>query len=436
MKKKNGFTLLELLICVTLLSVVILFLFRLINDVRSEGTKTNYIKEVYVARNEFMSGVGSITSTYGVCSINTSQSTSDEAIIRLSICNGKSLVIDVTSKKFGYTYDGEEYVYKIEDENTWIDTNFVMDSSTFVNYEYFEIVFKTHKKGVEDTNIDDIGIYYGMLRDEANPNTTSYVQDCTFDTDEECIITAPRTGTYKLELWGGKGTDAIGTSRGKHFDGGRGGYSYGEIHLEKGQTLYGGLALGAAANSEWGTDGGDGVFLALNKVGRGYLEDYINDKGQILIVAGGGGGAAKCDVHPEEDTADLVAPGRNAGGPKSSDGNWAGSFGHGDACPYDYYFCGASGGGGYYGGRATVTSFYACTEGWVAWSYRRGGGGGTGYLNTNYIKNAVMYAYNNTYTSDNIDDRTYNTSCKGYAVPKCGNDGLPYIKVTVSEYDE
>ena len=47
-----------------------------------------------------------------------------------------------------------------------------------------------------------------------------------------------------------------------------------------------------------------------------------------------------------------------------------------------------------------------------------------------------MYAYNNTYTSDNIDDRTYNTSCKGYAVPKCGNDGLPYIKVTVSEYDE
>ena len=25
------------------------------------------------------------------------------------------------------------------------------------------------------------------------------------------------------------------------------------------------------------TFGGDGVFLALNKVGRGYLEDYIND---------------------------------------------------------------------------------------------------------------------------------------------------------------
>ena len=60
MKSNKGFTLLELLICVTMVSVVVVFLFKLINDVQNEKLNTPYIPEVYSMRNEIMNKIGNV----------------------------------------------------------------------------------------------------------------------------------------------------------------------------------------------------------------------------------------------------------------------------------------------------------------------------------------------------------------------------------------
>ena len=65
-----------------------------------------------------------------------------------------------------------------------------------------------------------------------------------------------------------------------------------------------------------------------------------------------------------------------------------------------------------------------------------GGNGNVGSYNMYYVKNAVMYVYNLSSENNSISARTLKTTCLGNAVPKCGNQGDGYIKVSLSEYSE
>ena len=115
-------------------------------------------------------------------------------------------------------------------------------------------------------------------------------------------FTAPETGEYTLEVWGGKG----GWSRSN--EGGNGGYAKGTVTLNKGEKLTiiaGGMGSGSTSSSYWsstasgGYNGGaksgrdsDGNDNGNNETGGGGGGFSIIKKGTTsLVVAGGGGGA-------------------------------------------------------------------------------------------------------------------------------------------------
>ena len=433
MKSNKGFTLLELLICVTMVSVVVVFLFRLISDVQSEQKNTPYISEIYAMRNEIMNKIGKVTTKYGVCASSTTGSTSEEAIVNLSICNGKSMVLTVTTKSFVIEYDGNREVYKIDDENIWIDPVFEESNDVFQNYEYYSIKFNTHKKGLEDTLLDDIAIFYGFVRNDSSPVISTSI-DCNYSSGNGCLITIPKTGTYHLQLWGGKGGDNYHNPSGSLVAGGLGGYAYGELKLEAGQTIYAGLSVGGHTDYEehygYTADGGAGVFLAYNKVGSGYLHEYGSDKGQVIIVAGGGGGGSGC-YDANANYGDKAAWYETARGKDAHAGQYENTFGRGGQCSdSDAFWCGGMGGGGWKGGWSKMESFYACFSGWGM--NRRGGYGGQSYLNTNVIQNGVMYTSNPDYENSSINERTVYTSCSGYAQKNCMNSGGPYVRLSIA----
>ncbi|BCS85842.1 fimbrillin family protein [Prevotella herbatica] len=122
------------------------------------------------------------------------------------------------------------------------------------------------------------------------------------------IFTAPYTGTYKLETWGG---GSNGAYSGGFSSIGLGGYAVGTIYIASGTKLYiyiggvgktnNGLTGGAGGyngggNGENGTSyaggsgGGGATHIAITD--RGVLNNYSSYKNELLIIAGGAGGSA------------------------------------------------------------------------------------------------------------------------------------------------
>lgn len=190
-------------------------------------------------------------------------------------------------------------------------------------------------------------------------------------------FTAPCSTSYKLEVWGASGGkdkqhEAAG---GRIMDGGRGGYSSGEVTLQKGQKLYiavGGEGESYAFNNSGGgwngggdaggdlSSGGGGGATHIATTNLGELSRYSNNRGDVLIVAGGGGGGGYFSTggHGGGLTANADSSGRSKGG--------AGGFGSGQSRKSTDD--GAGAGGGWAGGKVYVD----------ANDY--GAGGGTGYL--------------------------------------------------------
>ena len=199
--------------------------------------------------------------------------------------------------------------------------------------------------------------------------------------------TAPETGTYTLEVWGAQGGRSVDSySEG----GGRGGYSYGNVTLTKGQVLYiyvgekGSIDGSYTSNryngggeGDYNGDGGGATHIATTK--RGVLSNYASYKSEVLIVAGGGGGAS---YHAAmggygggstggDGTDGDRAQGRGRGGTQTGTAEyyWSNNAGFGQGgngtLTTNYGFSGG-GGGGWYGGTAGLD--------------HEGGGGGSGYI--------------------------------------------------------
>ena len=238
-------------------------------------------------------------------------------------------------------------------------------------------------------------------------------------------FTAPVAGTYQLQVWGAQGhasrnwnATAVGTP-------GYGGYSYGNVALSSGQTLYiivggqgstsgagyngGGAGSGGYTSGDAG--GGGATHIAKNN-NRGVLANYASYTSEVLIVAGGGGGTGyqngdeggrdagngggtsgaagtgseyyDCDCtwrhsHTQAQGGTQSNGGAGAcsdcGSHECEEDNWtgdmyesagSGSFGTGGSGRYiGFRMCGGGGGGGWYGGGGGLNG---------------GGAGGSGYI--------------------------------------------------------
>ena len=262
----------------------------------------------------------------------------------------------------------------------------------------------------------------------------------------------PKSGTYKLEVWGAQGGDAT-----SDFKGGYGAYSTGDIKLNEGDVLY--INVGGKGNNRrsdsteevvgngyngggnsvqqnnryFGGGGGGATSIATS---TGTLNSLSGNSSNVVIVAGGGGGAA---YGPDNETSGVggsaggyigssgtnngsrpVGQGgtQNSGGTGSTSNVHVVESGFGKGCEgetsYNAYTQ-VSGGGGYYGG--------GCGE-------HAGGGGGSGYIGYEKLNNAVMYCYNCSENSDN-DKKTMSTTCVSDS-PKenCAKIGNGFAMIT------
>ncbi len=267
-------------------------------------------------------------------------------------------------------------------------------------------------------------------------------------TGAEQEFAVPCDGEYMLETWGAQGGNISG------YNGGYGGYSSGNILLNKDQEIYinvGGKGKGASSRGEslpGGYNGGGSVIgndglnhinasgggashIATKSGSLSSLENYLSE---IIIVSGGGGGARDQANH---STSARWGNGGSGGGFKSSgaysnndttivtqqqtciatqtSGNLFGQGGSGTG--------NSGGGGGFYGGFFGGTINSNC-------NYLGCGSGGSGYIGNYLLTNKVMYCYNCEQSTEE-STKTISTTCTNSSpIANCAKQGDGYAKIT------
>ena len=214
----------------------------------------------------------------------------------------------------------------------------------------------------------------------------------------------PKTGKYLLEAWGAQGGISGQVASGVRTMGGSGGYSQATYTLKEGTILYitaGGAggnidddgvpAVGGVAGYNGGGTGGNGTGGCCGggggggathiAIADGILEELVDNKDAVLLVAGGGGGASWVSYNSNGQRG----YGGYGGGLNAGAGEWSNNT-------YDYKIKAPAGSmygagyenGKYYGykfgrgqnGRDAISGSHGC-EG-------NGGGGGGWYGGYSY----------------------------------------------------
>ena len=285
-----------------------------------------------------------------------------------------------------------------------------------------------------------------------------YVWNFDYTGGEQEFVT-PCSGNYKLETWGAQG----GTAYVNHDStGGVGGYSYGNILLDKNSSIYinvggsgvsnnnskssiaiGGYNGGGAGGGYnktiygeiWTGSGGGATHMAIKSGQLSAFENYINN---LIIVSGGGGGG----YYHNNSNSKSWGPGGVGGGVIGGKGKTYGNYnpglggtqtgfqltkdnagyppkfgagGYGELC-YDQLGNHTNGGGGgLYGGSAAL---YA------------GAGGGSGYIGNPLLTNKAMYCYNCTESLEE-STKTISTTCVSETpTSNCSKQGNGYARIT------
>ena len=214
--------------------------------------------------------------------------------------------------------------------------------------------------------------------------------------DSENIFTVPKSGIYKLEVWGAQGRTNLYSTVVR--TGGYGGYSTGIISLLSKTNINITIGKTHTKNDTTSIDGygqgqlrgGGATHIALT---QGKLSELENNQSKIIVVAGGGGGNDTCNSIIPSGGGYIGNSGRTSnfdsgvvvlGGTQTARENItdnSGTFGQGGQSLIVSNDSGGGGGGGYYGGDGS-SSAAGC------------GGGGSGYIGNTNLTNKIMYCYN------------------------------------------
>lgn len=240
-----------------------------------------------------------------------------------------------------------------------------------------------------------------------------------------------KPGRYKLECWG-----AQGGYRSSSSYGGLGGYSVGEISLEKQTTLY--VYVGGSGNTGKTNGGFNGGGKRATYNGGGGATDIRVGTDSLyarVIVAGGGGsdgattrngmyGGGETGGTATQNYGSGGGGGTQTAGGVGGSGN-AGTFGQGGEGKAASNGYAGAGGGGWYGGGGSFPDSSGDDD--------RGGGGGSGFVWTGqnapsgYLLGAAYYLTNASTKSGN----TSFTAPSGAA--ETGHSGDGYARITCLE---
>ena len=330
-----------------------------------------------------------------------------------------------------YTIDGASATEKPSKNNGYVvntitcanGSNLVWDNDNWL----VEIVFlESYDNCLIDftKDLSKSGTRVTLIKGDNTEITENYKDEVTFEyngTDGSDgsvqTFTAPATGDYTLEAWGGQGGNGY-ISASSTLAGAYGGYSKGTVSLNAGDILYiyvagkgqdgnstttaktGGYNGGGngSGNGKGGAGGG-ATHIATTE---GLLSTLSSSTTNILLVAGGGGGSAGYTGYKggngggTSGTAGTSSSTRYAAGAGTQTSGGAGvgyntksagdsgTFGKGgNAHNYNSAVNYSGGGGsGYYGGGGGGYRSGTAKGGKDDYRYTSGGGGGSGFVNT------------------------------------------------------
>ena len=268
----------------------------------------------------------------------------------------------------------------------------------------------------------------------------------------------PKTGYYKMEVWGASGASV--THRGITNTPGYGGYSTGSIYLTRGTHIFinvGGEGIsnygssgtsvaggynggGSHTSDSWGVgaSGGGATHIALVDGELYQLGDYKGEfdsnagvyrSSDILIVAGGGGSGGV-------ENSYRVADGGHGGGYAGGNGTL-----YNDSTPA-VGVGGTQSTGSAFGGNVASSGWCGSEGGgFFGGTLGAGGGGGSGYIGNSSLVNKSMYCYGcnesdgvDTMTVSTIGDSKDTVNCpNGYSsepISRCAKLGAGYAKIS------
>ena len=260
--------------------------------------------------------------------------------------------------------------------------------------------------------------------------------------EEEFV--APKTGKYKLEVWGAQGGSYSKT-------GGYGAYAIGYVDLQENDKLYinvggtttstaGGYNGGGTAGTNYNARGGGGATSIT--LSHGLLSTFSENQSQVVIVAAGGGGSDKYEGGSDGGAAGGISgmPGGYyrkegeaeftvaTGGTQTEGGLGAtgagngtdGTFGLGGSHFSNH---GGGGGGGFYGGGGG--SYNSAVVG--------SGAGGSSYIGYSLLSNKAMYCYNCDESTSSLT-KTVSTDCSNIVpTQNCSKKGNGYAIISLVE---
>ena len=320
----------------------------------------------------------------------------------------------------------------------WIDSE--ISSGQFDNKSFSGYIYATS----EQSSTIDGG--------EISNNENVSIETIDFDyvgREQEFIV--PASGNYKLETWGAQG----GKSR--DYAGGVGGYSSGQVTLNRNKVLYvncggqgessvkgekvaggyngGGSGAEPSTEEYYGASGGGGATHIATMSGQ--LFELENKKNSIFLVSGGGGGKSVCIETSSsgggikgndgmstggsyERVPDIISGGtQNSGYSFGKGAPGSGSYANSCSCEGT-----GGGGGGYYGGNAYQITI---SQG----GNNSSGGGGSGYIGNSLLTNKAMYCYNCEESADESTKTISTTNVSSDAISGYAKKGNGYARVTL-----
>ena len=453
----KGFTLVEVLVSLALVSVIAIFLFQIIFIVRDIYAEKNIKSEIYIESANISNVINKDIfekDKDGIYIKNINKVSNDELYITYSDGIKSNIIINRENNTITYG----NYTVSILDvaDIGNIELYYNYDTSTIdkngICYIKIPITHEDYK--------NDFGVVITYRYDSSKTKINGEVSIRPGRPDNECSIalgtvwnfdytgnvqefSVPCEGTYKIETWGAQGGTNIGTNN--KAVGGYGGYSTGNVTLLQNDTMY--IVVGQKGNSSenyipyngggrsTSMGGGGATHIAIN-TNRGELKQYENNVSEIMIVSGGGGGSdAPTGWQDATSTNPIVAgsgggyignastfrPGYGGTQIEGGTGYLSGSFGQGgnSVTTGD---SGGAGGGGYYGGGSGSN---------YTWS---DGGGGSGYIGNTSLTAKKMVCYN-CQTSDAVDTKTETTTCtNANPTSDCAKQGNGYARITLLSY--
>ncbi len=175
MKNNKGITLVELIISIALISIVIMFLFRLIADVRYSDKNIDYARENQQNRAIIIKTVQEDFLERGLVGLSDSGSSSSQFKVTFTYADGTNGILSVQADSVTYqnATGTEKWLLEKENGNTKYNVTCVTHKNSLfqdTNEEFFymKFVIPVVVKADSANTIDDLEFFYVGKRKDVN----------------------------------------------------------------------------------------------------------------------------------------------------------------------------------------------------------------------------------------------------------------------------